>query len=171
LTIKVSEIDDISVVKGTMDGSHHAGPEDEGFRFLSPVVYELTLRKFENGLHISGPVSCELNLICVRCLEEVPFSVNTFLDVELAPKDLVPHSAEVELKGNDLDTDFYEGDEIDLDPLVYEEVLLNLPMSPLCRDDCKGLCDTCGKNKNYGACSCSKASNTLLAEKLKAFLS
>jgi uncharacterized protein len=62
--------------------------------------------------------------------------------------------AEVELSGDELDLSFYEGDQVDLSPLVREQIILALPTRPLCRDNCKGLCASCGINLNTQACSC-----------------
>jgi len=86
------------------------------------------------------------------------------------PKRLLSHEAEVELRPDDLDIYYYDGDEINLDPLIYDEVLLNLPIRPLCREDCAGLCHICGKNKNVESCACSQYASTVLGEKLKNFL-
>jgi uncharacterized protein len=51
-------------------------------------------------------------------------------------------------------TGTYSGDEIDLSELLRESLLLELPMRPLCSDDCVGLCSVCGKNLNQGPCGC-----------------
>ena len=58
--------------------------------------------------------------------------------------------------GDDADEDFYPitDDTIDLGPLVRDAIVLELPMAPLCRDDCAGLCPQCGANRNEGDCSC-----------------
>jgi len=69
-----------------------------------------------------------------------------------------------------MDVYYFEGDEIDLDPFIYEEVLLDMPSRPVCSEDCKGLCGICGKNRNFEACDCHETSRTLLGEKLKSFL-
>ena len=61
---------------------------------------------------------------------------------------------EREIEEDDLTTAFYENDEIDLGQLMQEQFYLALPMKPLCRDDCKGLCPECGTNLNRGTCDC-----------------
>ena len=53
-----------------------------------------------------------------------------------------------------MDTAFYENDEIDLGQLMQEQFYLALPMKPLCKDDCKGLCPNCGTNLNKATCDC-----------------
>ena len=60
---------------------------------------------------------------------------------------------------NDEDNDDYivlENGQLDLDGLIYEDVLLELPMRFLCKEDCKGLCVMCGRNLNLGSCGCKK---------------
>ena len=61
---------------------------------------------------------------------------------------------ELELSADDLDFAYYEEDTIDLDVLVFEQVLLQIPIKPLCKDDCKGLCPHCGINLNVASCGC-----------------
>jgi uncharacterized protein len=61
---------------------------------------------------------------------------------------------EVELSDRDVVVGYYEGDRLDLGEVVREQVLLGLPLKPLCREDCHGLCPRCGKNRNAGACGC-----------------
>ena len=92
------------------------------------------------------------------------------MDIKLTPKTEIPQASEFELKDEDMDVYYYEGDEIDLDPFIYEEVLLDMPSRPICSEDCQGLCGVCGKNKNLESCNCSETSRTLLGEKLKSFL-
>jgi uncharacterized protein len=70
-----------------------------------------------------------------------------------------PHTANVgegerEVEEDDLTTAFYENDQIDLGLLMQEQFYLSLPMKPLCDNDCKGLCPTCGTNRNRGTCDC-----------------
>jgi uncharacterized protein len=69
-----------------------------------------------------------------------------------------------------LDQYYFKGDEIDIDPYVFEEVMLNLPIKTLCSDACKGMCPVCGKNLNNGDCRCEKTGSSTLGEKLKSFL-
>ena len=58
------------------------------------------------------------------------------------------------MEDDDLTTAFYGNDEIDLGQLVLEQFYLALPMKPLCRESCRGLCPECGTNLNTATCSC-----------------
>lgn len=171
MIIKLSDVEDKLVLKGEMTNLAFENLDEKQFTMQSPVLFELLVTKQDDSVRITGPVKSTVTLPCSRCLEEFTCSFDTHLDIELAPKGLLPHSTEVELRADDLDIYYYEGDEIDLDPLIYDEVLLNLPIRPLCREDCGGLCPTCGKNRNIESCSCNQTVNTILGEKLKKILS
>jgi uncharacterized protein len=61
-----------------------------------------------------------------------------------------------EIAGEDNDEIILVEDlKLDLDELVYTEIIISLPMKHLCRADCKGICSGCGKNLNEGECNCS----------------
>ena len=69
---------------------------------------------------------------------------------------LVPHQgrwAEGDL-ADEADVTWYEGEEIDVSPMLRERLMLALPTLPLCRDDCRGLCSQCGGDLNAGPCDC-----------------
>jgi uncharacterized protein len=170
MIIKLHDIEESLTVKGTLDGSRYKRPEDVDLGFESPIAYELTVSKTGNDVHVSGPVHCSLRLSCDRCLEAFSFPVSAYLDIELAPKGNAEETSELELKNEDLNLYTYEGDELELDPYVFEEVMLAVPIKALCDEACKGICPACGKNQNTEACECSKDRGTSFGEKLQAFL-
>lgn len=170
MVIRVSELEKELSVKGELGKERFESREDDRFSVSSPVDYDLIVVKFDDRVKVRGSVCCNLTLTCASCLEEFDFPVVGKLDIEFVPRDLMPAATEVELKTADLDVDYYEGDEIDLDDVVREEVLLSIPIRPLCSDGCKGLCSICGTNMNYEACQCHRNLQTLLGEKLKSFL-
>jgi uncharacterized protein len=170
MIVKLHDIEESISVKSTMDGSRYKRPEDADLSFESPIEYELTVSKMGTDVRIYGPIRCTLRLSCDRCLEAFSYPVSAYLDIELAPKANEAKPAELELKNEDLSLYFFEGDELELDPYVYEEVMLGVPIKALCDDACKGMCPVCGKNQNTEACECGKSRGTGLAEKLQAFL-
>ncbi len=170
MIVKVHDISERLAVEGEVDGSKLARPEDGGLSFLSPIRYHLTLVKSGEHVWIQGPVEVTLSLTCDRCLEGYSYTVQADLDIELVPKEKAPDAPEVELRKEDLDQYYYEGEEIDLDPYVFEEVMLNIPIKALCSESCKGMCPVCGKNLNLGECRCEKTGTSVLGEKLKSFL-
>jgi len=168
--IRLTEIEDILVVKGEMDTTRFPKTDDTEFTLLTPVRYELSVKKFDDTVSIEGPVTVEASLACSRCLEDYNLSMSLQMAIKLTPKSTLPEGAEMELRNDDLDVYYYEGDEIDLDPFIYEEVMLNIPVRPLCSEECKGICPTCGRNRNTEPCDCPEAPSSLLGEKLKSFL-
>ena len=89
-------------------------------------------------------------------ITDEPFTmpVDQTFDLRYQPHTVNTGEGERELEEDDLTTAFYEHDEIDLDHLMREQFHLALPMKPLCREDCKGLCPRCGANRNTTTCTC-----------------
>ena len=103
----------------------------------------------DNKLEISGTASYETQIPCDRCLEEVKTSIELDFSKE------VDMNLSAEGRIEDLDeTDFIIGYSLDVDKLIYSEILVNWPMKTLCKEDCKGLCQKCGKDLNEGPCDC-----------------
>lgn len=101
---------------------------------------------------VRGEFRATVPQTCGRCLETFPARVSAAVDVRLEPRPARHDS--VELGADDLDVDFYADDEIDLGRVLETETTLALPMKPLCREDCRGLCPVCGANRNATPCGC-----------------
>ncbi len=170
MIIRVYDIQESITVEGSLDGSRFRRPEDTDISFLSPVEYQLRVSKAGESLRVRGPVRASLSLTCARCIEQYDFTIRSELDIELMPKKEEPKVPEIELKTDDLNLYYFEGEEIDLDPYVFEEVMLNIPIKALCSDACKGICPICGRNLNVEECRCEKSGTSALGEKLKSFL-
>jgi uncharacterized protein len=115
---------------------------------------ELEVERDGVDVFVRGRLGASVPLVCSRCLEPFPGRVDVDVDMRFVPK---PAGADsVELAADDLDVDFYENDELDLAHVVENEATLALPMKPLCRPDCRGLCAVCGANRNVVACTCAQ---------------
>jgi uncharacterized protein len=120
----------------------------------APVRGRLRIEKIGPEVMVSGDMTAEVKLLCSRCLKE-------FYKVLSVPVDVVYHPVE-ELKGEEhhkvsaeeLDMDFYSGEELDLHDLLKEQIVLNITMKPLCNDLCKGICPGCGVDLNVDKCKC-----------------
>ena len=110
--------------------------------------------KSERGYHLAGSVEGDSELRCARCLEAFPFGLREEVEVQLLPAAAAPSEEEIQLGRDDLDVMFYEEPAIELEEIAAEQYQLGVPMKPLCRDECQGLCGRCGANLNRGACSC-----------------
>src|SRR6476660_190533 len=125
---------------------------DPDFRVAAPVSLTFDIFKDKQQFRLVGRVETTLELPCSRCLEPFTLPVEPTFDLRYQPHALNAGEGEREIEEDDLTTAFYEDDEIDLGQLMREQFYLALPMTPLCADDCKGLCPVCGTNLNRGAC-------------------
>ena len=123
------------------------------FRVIAPVTLQGTLHKDKDRFRLVGTVSTVLELGCSRCLEPFQLPVDASFDVRYLPQS-ENAGAEREVEEDDLSDGFYRDEQIDLGQLMEEQFYLALPMKPLCRDDCKGLCPYCGTNLNLEHCEC-----------------
>jgi uncharacterized protein len=130
------------------------GAEAADYTVLGDVHFDGTLRKDEPRFILSGRLQARLQLTCGRCLEPFTLPVDTQVDLTYVPHPLQAAEDEVELSQDDLTTAFYRDQTLDLGDMVREQFYLTLPMRPLCREDCKGLCPQCGTNLNQGTCAC-----------------
>jgi uncharacterized protein len=113
---------------------------------------DLTVRPDGPEVDVTGRLTASVPLACGRCLEALPTTVDVDVAVRVVPR---PADGDArELGADDLDVDFYVGDLLDLAKLIETETTLALPMKPLCREDCRGLCPRCGANRNAVACGC-----------------
>lgn len=112
------------------------------------------LRNTNGEIRIRGQLNVTLMADCDRCLEPARETVSGPFDLFFRPVIETDNHAEIQLEEGEIDLSFYEGDGVGLKEALREFVLLALPMQFVCREDCKGLCPVCGKNKNVESCSC-----------------
>ncbi|OQY68753.1 MAG: hypothetical protein B6D46_02530 [Polyangiaceae bacterium UTPRO1] len=122
------------------------------YEFRAPLHVQVRYSRSQLDLFFDGEVSGRAEATCGRCLEPFPLAVSQAFSLVLTPATRL--SGEIELAPGDLVQSFYEGTEVDLTPLVYEQVMLALPTRPLCGEECRGLCPQCGSNRNVGHCAC-----------------
>ena len=131
------------------------GDEGEAYRIVAPVEVAFDVHKDKDKFRLVGHVKTELELSCSRCLEPFRFPVDADFDLRFLPASEMVTEDEREVPEADLGTSYYRDDKIDLNELLREQFYLALPMKPLCREECKGLCPQCGTNLNTGTCDCS----------------
>jgi uncharacterized protein len=105
----------------------------------------------QDNVFVRGQLVGVVTLACSRCVEPARVKLDSPLELSLLSQQGVEPEMNVE---DDLEVAFYTGDEIDLNEVIREQLVLALPIAPVCREDCKGLCATCGTNLNLGACQC-----------------
>jgi len=141
----------------------------EDFRLAAPVDLTGEVRKDSQKVRLTGRVTTTLECDCSRCLEPFAVPVDARLDVLLLPSSENTGDAEREIAEEDLGVSYYKDDVVDLGELMREQFYLALPMKPLCREDCKGLCPVCGINRNRETCSCQTTWVDPRMEALKSF--
>ena len=133
------------------------GDAEEPYRVVAPVGLAFDIHKDKDRFRLEGTVTTQLELSCGRCLEPYRLDVAAPFDVRYLPASSASVETEQEVDHEDLGTSYYRDDRIDLNELLREQFYLALPMKPLCREDCKGLCPQCGTNLNTSTCDCSPA--------------
>lgn len=102
----------------------------------------------DRGVHVTGELEATVVLACRRCLKDVPRDLEVELDLLFDPA--------VEKEGEE--EQVYrleaEADTLDLAPALREQLLLDVPPFPLCREECRGLCPKCGIDRNEDSCDC-----------------
>ena len=128
--------------------------QGDSYRIVQPVALDFDIHKDKDRFRLEGTVRTELELPCSRCLEPFRLPVDATFDLRYLPASAMSADEESAIEEEDLETSYYRDDQIDLNELLREQFYLALPMKPLCRDGCKGLCAQCGTNWNTGTCTC-----------------
>ena len=147
MKVLISEIPDEG-----LDFAHEETVESD--TIISPIKARLKIMKIGSEVIVKGEVVADIRLQCSRCVADFYPVLSVPVDVVYHPLDELKGEERHEILNGELDMDFYSGDEMDITTLMKEQILLNIPMKPLCTDSCRGMCRTCGKNLNEGDCSC-----------------
>ncbi len=109
-----------------------------------------------NDIRVVGKLATEVEVHCARCLETVKRDIASSFDLLYRPLgiDAGPHERSV--GDADLEIGYYEGEGIELEDVLKEQILLAVPVKVVCREECKGLCPRCGKNLNVESCNCAQ---------------
>ena len=144
-------------------------PRDDPFNLdlLRPVNVVLSLDKHPDHLRITGKIEGHLKVGCHRCLKLFPFLLNEAVDIYLVENERMPKEGEKELEPDEIVCEFFDGEVIEVDQLVAEQIFLALPVKVLCSEDCKGICPGCGANLNEEAFRCRADRGQSPFEKLK----
>ena len=132
----------------------------EDFRIVAPVDLKVRITKDAQKVRLAGRVRTTLETDCGRCLEPFRVPVDAQLDLMFLPdtgdaaEQVAAGKGEKEVREEDVGVSFYKNETIDLGEMMRDEFYLALPMKPLCKEDCQGLCPVCGANRNRDACTC-----------------
>ena len=126
--------------------------------FIAPIRTALNANRIDEMVQVKGEVNTQARLPCGRCLREYETPLKSRFDLtyvnripEIDPRE---EQEEFEISAEEMGLIYFEGEEINLQDGIQEQVILSLPIKALCREDCKGLCSSCGKNLNQSDCNC-----------------
>jgi uncharacterized protein len=134
--------------------------ESSTCEFVSPVRISLTLYRVNDMYRGEGSVETSVRFQCSRCLDDFVYPVYAdfaFNFTSEPDSDLEPSlHGEYQIKAEQAGLVVFSDDEIDLTEPVQDQIIMVLPIQPLCRADCLGLCPQCGVNLNRETCHCEK---------------
>jgi uncharacterized protein len=140
--------------------NHHVSLAELGSAdpFASDAVINYRLSRIERRLFLDGELSAELALRCGRCLADMvePLKESFSIVLNVVEKEDTDQE-ELELDDEQINSIIQLDGEIDLLPVLTEQLLLALPMQSLCSDGCLGLCPYCGIDLNNARCNCEPA--------------
>lgn len=124
--------------------------QGDSYEFAKKDPVNLIITNMGNRVvMIEGSTNISLILFCSRCLKEIIFP----MDIRIS-KEMDFSLTEKEHAENLDETNYIIGYNLDVDLLVYDEILIGFPMKLLCDENCKGICKTCGTNLNEKTCDC-----------------
>ena len=112
--------------------------------------FVLTVSKERDKVHVAGATEIHLLIPCDRCLDEVDVAFPIRIDYRWNPEKEADGAEDVD------EITFMDGCILDVDKLISDEIVVALPTTVLCREDCRGLCSVCGQNLNHGTCDCDR---------------
>ncbi len=116
------------------------------------VTGRVTQRKTE--ISVTGQIKARVRVECDRCLNLVELPVETTFSLDYVTPQTYIANPTAELSEDDMDLSVFDGEALDVDELVGEQLLLALPSRVLCQETCKGLCPVCGGDRNLAQCTC-----------------
>lgn len=154
MEVKVADIQPEGMRVSLTEEPSGIGVLGEDIKVVRPVEAKFSLKKVGTTVYLEGEIGAEVELGCSRCGEKYRTTVKSAFEMDMNPIESAPAAEERELKAGDLEVEFFKDGIIDLLDVIREQILLQVPMKPLCREDCKGLCPFCGQDLNIEKCAC-----------------
>jgi uncharacterized protein len=153
------DVKDLAVRKVRIRKSYAPGSIDYGISELkqaAPLEVTGSAELHEGVIRVVGELDTKIDMVCARCLEPVVEDVHRDFDLFYQPLPKATKPEEEQLKDDETDIGFFQGDGLFLADILKEQVLLALPMKVICQSDCRGLCPNCGANLNHEECRCER---------------
>ncbi|MDP5273399.1 YceD family protein [Chengkuizengella axinellae] len=130
---------------------------------ITPLEVDLQVKMDFEVARVWGTCNGEIHYVCSRCLKEF----NKTLQINI--QEAFTQNSEIAKSDPEESIQLVTSDEVDIEPYIRESFLLDLPYAPICKESCKGLCPTCGINKNEASCTCKQDQIDPRLAKLKDF--
>ena len=149
----------VKLEHGRADFAHVYQPDelgsfDERVKLVEPVTVKGKVRLAGPEVFVNGHIETRVQVECDRCLKQIEIPVNAGFDLQYIPGAEYESGATAELTEEVMALSVFDGETIDVDEIVKEQILLAVPTRMLCQPDCKGICPVCGTDKNTGECEC-----------------
>jgi uncharacterized protein len=132
-------------------------PTDMGFTCTSPVTGQIDFNNTGTLLLLEGELQTVVKIECGRCLTDFTLPIESTVEEEFRLEQIGDSVQALPLEEEDVSPDLVERNLLDVQELIRQSLLVALPIQPLCKADCKGLCPTCGENLNVRKCQCPPA--------------
>lgn len=170
MRIRLSDISPQGVTVASPVPLAQLGLAEEEWWTDEPVRVHLLVTRESELILIDGDISASLRFHCSRCLQECVYAVNGAVHLTLMPADAEGDAQSErarQLQADELEQLYYQDGGVETNDVVREQLMLSIPMRVVCRQECLGLCASCGKNLNEGPCGCPAPAASKLAEQLK----
>lgn len=121
---------------------------------LSDIDWAGEIERTSSGFLLTARLDYSQTLECPRCLGSSSAEIKSDLKLHIQPRSQEPLVGELELEESDLGVLYIDGEILDTEPILKEQIQLEIPMRQLCRQDCAGLCPQCGSDRNEESCDC-----------------
>ncbi len=128
--------------------------DDPEVRLVEPAQVSARVRLEGKDAELQGKLLAKLEVVCGRCLQPVELPVSAEFHERFVRAVSWAAEEQHEVQAEDLNISVFDGEAIELDDVVREELLLAVPVNVLCREDCRGLCPICGVDRNISSCQC-----------------
>lgn len=137
-------------------GAQELDLADEPADFDQPVHVRVKLTRMQEDVLAEGETHTTAHTACSRCLEPMPLEIDGSFQALFVPEAGAygQRMGRRDFEWNDERVSFYSEGTIDLSDEICQSLVIEIPLKPLCRPDCAGLCPQCGKNLNEGPCDC-----------------
>jgi uncharacterized protein len=127
---------------------------DERVRLAQHLTVTGRIRQSQRKVEVQGQFSTTVQVECDRCLKPVEVPVSSEFELEYVTPETYSATAAAALEEGDMSLSVFDGEGLDIDEIVGEQLLLAAPSRVLCTEACKGLCPECGVDRNLNSCTC-----------------